>query len=103
MVVSVQYRLGVFGFLYSPTVEPGAEFSGNWGLLDQQVGLQWVSQFGASFGGDTSSIALTCCSAGCKAVLLHTTISSSWPLFNRVVSTGAGIAGDVSAANGEIM
>jgi len=65
MVVSINYRLGVYGFLYHS--DDTEEYNGNWGLLDQQAAMEWTNIFAPHFGGDTSSITLTCCSAGCKA------------------------------------
>ena len=62
MVVTLNYRLGVYGFLYSSQIEAGETYSGNWGLLDQQLGMQWTKTFCPYFGGNSSSIALTCCS-----------------------------------------
>ena len=53
MVVSMNYRLGIYGFLYSSEAADGEEFTGNWGLLDQQVALRWVHEFAGAFGGDT--------------------------------------------------
>lgn len=50
IAVSMNYRLGVWGFLNTPVVH--AEGSSNAGLLDQRLGLQWVQENIRSFGGD---------------------------------------------------
>ena len=50
IAVSMNYRLGVWGFLNTPVVH--AEGSSNAGLLDQRLGLRWVQENIRSFGGD---------------------------------------------------
>ena len=54
VAVTVNYRLGVFGFMAHPelTNESPHHASGNYGLLDQSVALHWVQKNIASFGGD---------------------------------------------------
>ena len=54
VVVTVNYRLGVFGFMAHPelTREASYKASGNYGLLDQNAALRWVQQNITSFGGD---------------------------------------------------
>ncbi len=54
VVVSMNYRLGIFGFFAYPelTQESAAHASGNYGLLDQLAALEWVQQNIAAFGGD---------------------------------------------------
>ena len=54
MVVTFNYRLGVFGFLAHPALsaESSHEVSGNYGLLDQTAALRWVRRNIAAFGGD---------------------------------------------------
>ena len=51
MVVTINYRLGVFGgFGY-----PGLRGSGTFGLQDQQAALRWVRRNAAAFGGDPAT------------------------------------------------
>ena len=54
VVVSMNYRLGIFGFFSHPelTKESPHHASGNYGLQDQSVALQWVRKNIAAFGGD---------------------------------------------------
>jgi carboxylesterase type B len=61
VVVSINYRLGVFGFLALPGMGAGA---GDFGLLDQQAALRWVSQNIGAFGGDSRRITIAGESAG---------------------------------------
>ena len=70
VVVSVNYRLGVFGFLAHPelTKESGVNASGNYGLMDQIAGLQWVKKNIAAFGGDPEKVTIAGESAGSLSV-----------------------------------
>ena len=53
MVVSINYRLGPFGFLDLPGLGTSAlTAGGNFGLLDQEAALRWVHRNIAAFGGD---------------------------------------------------
>lgn len=60
VVVTVNYRLGVMGFLAHPelTAESGRQASGNYGLMDQIAALQWVQRNIAAFGGDRTRVTL---------------------------------------------
>src|SRR4029450_4144266 len=71
IVVSVNYRLGLFGFLAPPALgrEDPQRVSGNYGLLDQIEGLRWVKRNIAAFGGDPDRVALCGESAGGASVL----------------------------------
>ena len=70
VVVSVQYRLGVFGFLAHPELsrESGRGVSGNYGTLDQAAAVRWVARNIAAFGGDPDRITLAGQSAGGDSV-----------------------------------
>ncbi|KAF5343387.1 hypothetical protein D9758_015614 [Tetrapyrgos nigripes] len=69
VVVVIQYRLGLFGFLAGKEV--GAEGDLNVGLLDQQFALQWVQQHIYKFGGDPLRVVIWGESAGAGSVLNH--------------------------------
>ena len=56
VVVSLNYRLGVFGFLAHPQLRSDGRLSGNFGILDQISALKWVRANIASFGGDANSV-----------------------------------------------
>jgi hypothetical protein len=66
IVVTVNYRLGVFGFLAHPelTAESPHKASGNYGMLDQVAALQWVHRNIAAFGGDPGKVTIGGESAG---------------------------------------
>lgn len=70
VVVSVNYRLGAFGFLSHPEITKEApEAPGNFGLLDQQAGLKWVVRNIKAFGGDPDKITIIGQSAGGCSVM----------------------------------
>ena len=68
VVVTVNYRLGVFGFLATTQLDQESGTSGAWGLLDQLAALRWVQQNIASFGGDPTRVTMFGESAGAHAV-----------------------------------
>jgi len=70
VAVTVNYRLGVFGFLAHPglTRESAHHASGNYGLLDQCAALEWVRRNIAAFGGDPGRITIAGESAGSSSV-----------------------------------
>ncbi|KAK2847051.1 hypothetical protein Q5P01_010050 [Channa striata] len=82
VVVSMNYRLGPFGFLSLPD---NKNIKGNAGLLDQRLALQWVAKNIAHFGGDPSKVTLFGESAGSFSVGLHMLSPGSQTLFQRVI------------------
>ncbi|XP_069634735.1 thyroglobulin [Haliaeetus albicilla] len=85
IVVTANYRVGVFGFL--STGSP--EVSGNAGLLDQLTALKWVQQNIASFGGDPSQVSLGADRGGADVTSIHLlTETVNMDLFRRVLLMG---------------
>ncbi|XP_018552559.1 cAMP-regulated D2 protein [Lates calcarifer] len=84
VVVSMEYRLGAFGFLVSGK-DPHSSAAGNYGILDQQAAFLWVQRNIAVFGGDPSKVTIFGESAGAQSVSLHLMIQSSKPLFKQAV------------------
>jgi para-nitrobenzyl esterase len=93
VVVTINYRLGIFGFLAHPalTAESPQHASGNYGLLDMIAALQWVKRNIAAFGGDPGNVTVQGQSAGSAAVhsltmsplakgLIHRAITESFNL-----------------------
>ena len=70
MVVSFNYRMGVFGFLALPELakESGHNSSGNYGLMDQVAALEWIKRNIATFGGDPDNVTIFGQSAGSSSV-----------------------------------
>jgi para-nitrobenzyl esterase len=93
-VVSVNYRLGAFGFLAHPELtREGNE--GNYALLDQIAGLEWVRRNVAAFGGDPGRVTIAGQSAGAASV--HALIASpkAKGLFHQAIAqsgSGMGLA-----------
>ncbi|MBR4966327.1 MAG: carboxylesterase family protein [Lachnospiraceae bacterium] len=86
VVVTVCYRLAVFGFLAHPQLskeQPDAP--ANFGLLDQQAALRWVKENIAAFGGDPENITLAGQSAGGGSVLNQITSDTNAGDINRAV------------------
>ena len=93
VVVIINYRLGVLGFLAHPEMTAGSSdhASGNFGLLDQVAALQWIQQNIAAFGGDPNNVTIAGQSAGAMAVYLLTAAPPAKDLFHRaIVQSGPG-------------
>lgn len=86
VVVTVNYRLGLFGFLAHPALasQPGGP-SGNYGLMDQQASLRWVQRNIRRFGGDARNVTLFGESAGGLSVLAQLASPGARGLFSRVI------------------
>jgi para-nitrobenzyl esterase len=91
VLVSVAYRLGALGFMAHPelTAEQGGH-SGNYGLLDQIAGLQWVKRNIAGFGGDPSRVTIFGESAGGIAVSMLSASPLAKGLFRGAISESGG-------------
>jgi len=87
VLVTAQYRLGVFGFFAHPdlTRESPHHVSGNYGLLDQIAALEWVRDNIANFGGDPGNVTIFGESAGSLDVNVLMTSPLSRGLFERVI------------------
>ena len=84
IVVSVAYRLGVFGFLAHPELsKESPEAPANFGLLDQQAALSWVYRNIAAFGGDPENITLGGQSAGGASVTYQLANEKSAPMIKK--------------------
>jgi para-nitrobenzyl esterase len=87
VVVSFNYRLGVFGFLSHPdlTKESGHNASGNYGLLDQVAALEWVRRNITAFGGDPDNVTIFGESAGSFSVSALMASPLAQGLFQRAI------------------
>ncbi|XP_058025063.1 acetylcholinesterase-like isoform X2 [Ahaetulla prasina] len=80
IVATMNYRVGIWGFLFFP---PGAP--GNMGLWDQHLALNWLKKNAAVFGGDADKLTLIGHSAGAASVGFHLLSPISQSLFDRAV------------------
>jgi len=87
VVVSFNYRLGVFGFFTSTELaeESGHDASGNYGLLDQVAALEWVHRNIAAFGGDPKQVTIFGESAGSFSVSALMASPLAQGLFQRAI------------------
>lgn len=86
VVVSVNYRLGAFGFMSHPEISAEApEAPTNFGNLDQQAGLKWVVRNIQAFGGDPKNITIGGQSAGGGSVMSHLTSKQSIGLYQKAI------------------
>jgi para-nitrobenzyl esterase len=83
VVVGVNYRLGVFGFLADKALGPNA---GDYGLEDQQAGLRWVQKNIAAFGGDPHNVTIFGESAGASSVCDQMVSPTAAGLFQKAIS-----------------
>uniref|UniRef100_A0A093XI19 Carboxylic ester hydrolase n=1 Tax=Talaromyces marneffei PM1 TaxID=1077442 RepID=A0A093XI19_TALMA len=88
IVVTFNYRVGLFGFLASQDVKNDGDL--NAGLSDQRKAIIWVHNHISAFGGDPERVTLFGTSAGAGGVLLHTLAyggeNTSKPLFSAAIS-----------------
>lgn len=88
VVVSINYRLGVFGFFAHPelTAESPHNASGNYGLLDQIEALKWVQRNIASFGGDPENVTIFGESAGALSTMYLLASPLAEGLFDKAIA-----------------
>lgn len=87
VVVTMNYRLGSFGFLAHPKLdaESADGVSGNYGLLDQMAALRWVQNNITAFGGDPSRVTVFGESAGATSILILLSSPSSAGLYQQAI------------------
>lgn len=90
IVVSVNYRVGVFGFFaHEGLRKKKKDAVANFGSLDQQAGLRWVQENIAAFGGDPDQVTIAGQSAGGGSVLSQMVCPENRGLFHRAVIMSA--------------
>ena len=92
VLVTLNYRLGPFGFLAHPalTAESPRASSGNYGLLDQIAALEWVRDNAAAFGGDPGNVTIFGQSAGSWTVCYLMASPLAKGLFHKAIGQSGG-------------
>jgi para-nitrobenzyl esterase len=93
--VTINYRVGIFGFLAHPDLSAEAEnrVSGNYGILDQIAALQWVRNNITAFGGDADRITIAGQSAGAMSVNMLVVSPLAKGLFAGAIAQSGGMFG----------
>ena len=94
VMVSINYRLGMLGFLDLSSLPDGKDYaySGNLGILDQVEALRWVKRNIAAFGGDPANVTIVGHSAGAGSVSILASIDEAQGLFRRAIAQSGSVA-----------
>jgi para-nitrobenzyl esterase len=95
VVVSMNYRLGIFGFFSHPelSAESGHHASGNYGIMDQTAALRWVQRNIAAFGGDPANVTIFGESAGSYSVSVQMATPTARGLFTKAIGESGSLVG----------
>jgi para-nitrobenzyl esterase len=85
VIVTINYRLGAFGFLAHPALRDPAGFEGNYGMHDQIASLRWVKKNIAAFGGDPNNVTIFGESAGGISVGILLVTPAARGLFQKAI------------------
>ncbi len=97
VIVGVNHRLNVFGYLYLGALDPAYASSGMAGMLDLVLALQWVRDNIASFGGDPDNVTIMGESGGGMKVSTLLAMEAAHGLFSKaIVESGSNIVGNFS-------
>ena len=93
--VSINYRVGVFGFLAHPELskESGVNASGNYGIMDQIAALKWIKDNISAFGGDPNNVTIAGQSAGSMSVNALVASPLAKGLFHKAIAQSGGLLG----------
>ncbi len=84
IVITLNYRLGAFGWLAHPALADGAPIA-NYGMMDQIAALQWIHENVGAFGGDPNNVTLFGTSSGATSVALLMLCEQSRDLFQKAI------------------
>ncbi|HAV1777343.1 TPA: carboxylesterase family protein [Enterobacter hormaechei subsp. steigerwaltii] len=103
IVVTLNYRVGVLGFMANPALNGKDKDYANYGLMDQQAALKWVKSNIADFGGDPENVTIAGESAGGDSVMAHIVSPASAGLFQHaIVLSGATLVTRYPAFGGSV-
>ena len=97
IVVTINYRVGVYGFLAHPELTAESGTSGNYGLMDQIMALKWVRDNIAAFGGDPNAVTVAGQSAGAASVHDLMMASDAKGLFRQAIAESGSSIGSFMA------
>jgi para-nitrobenzyl esterase len=86
IVVTINYRLGALGFFAHPALDAEGHLNANYGLMDQQLALQWVKRNIVAFGGDPHRVTIFGESAGGQSVISNLASPTAVGLFHRAIA-----------------
>ena len=86
VVVTLNYRVNIFGFMNFAAIDSSFEDSGYLGLKDQRLALEWVRENILSFGGDPSNITIFGESAGAGSVMFQMILPDANKLFHKAIA-----------------
>jgi len=95
IVVTINYRLGAFGFAGGEQLrklDTNGGSTGNYGIQDQRMAFRWVQENIAAFGGDKKKVMIFGESAGAGSMTMHLTMKKSFGLYSRVVAESGAFA-----------
>jgi len=90
IVVTLNYRLGILGYFSHPEIDSEPHPFGNYGLMDQQLALDWVQRNIAAFGGDPDNVTLFGESTGGNSTLAHLVSPRSRGKFHHAIVMSGG-------------
>jgi para-nitrobenzyl esterase len=90
VLVTINYRLGIFGFLATTDLEKEAGAAGNYGLMDMLAALRWVKENIAQFGGDPGNMTIAGESVGSEAVSTLMAAQPARGLFQKAIGESGG-------------
>jgi len=102
VVVNINYRLGIFGWLAHPAFtkdNPNHPTTGNYGLLDQRMALTWIKNNIASFGGNPNNVTIMGESAGGSSVCFHLVSPNSKGLYHKAIVESGACYGETKTLN----